>query len=107
MNSKQKGKAGEREWAAFLGEHGWSARRGQQFSGGAESPDVVSDLPFHFEVKRTEVLRLRDACAQAEGECGGKPWVIAHRWNNGPWLVIMRAEALMDVINDRPIYRPL
>ena len=38
MNSRRKGKVGEREFAALLREHGFDARRGQQFSG---SPDSV------------------------------------------------------------------
>lgn len=36
MNSRQKGKVGEREFASLLREHGFDARRGQQFSGGAD-----------------------------------------------------------------------
>jgi Holliday junction resolvase len=43
INSKRKGAAGEREWALTLRQHGWDARRGQQFSG-IEGEDVVSDL---------------------------------------------------------------
>ena len=33
MNSKHKGKRGELEVAAILREHGYDARRGQQYSG--------------------------------------------------------------------------
>lgn len=60
MNSKRKGKVGEREFAALLREHGFDARRGVQFSGGADSPDVVSDALawLHIEVKRTQALNL-------------------------------------------------
>lgn len=92
MNANQKGKRGEREWRDELRAQGYDARRGQQFSGSPDSPDVVSSLPVHFEVKRTEALRLRDAVAQAEGDARGKPWAIAHRWNEGPWLVVMKSE---------------
>ena len=94
MNSRTKGKVGEREFAALLRSEGFAARRGVQFAGGAESPDVVSEaLGFlHFEVKRTQALNLADACAQAEGDCGGKPWVVAHRRNHAPWLITMTAE---------------
>ena len=101
MNSRNKGKVGEREFASLLREHGFDARRGQQFAGGAESPDVVSDALawLHIEVKRVQNLNLVDACAQAEGDCGRgapagqkKPWVVAHRRNHAPWLITMRAE---------------
>ena len=94
MNSRRKGKVGEREFALLLREHGFDARRGQQFSGSPDSPDVVSDALawLHFEIKRVQNLNLADACAQAEGDCGGKPWVVAHRRNHAPWLITMRAE---------------
>jgi len=94
MNSRDKGKRGEREFAALLREHGFDARRGQQFSGGADSPDVMSDALawLHVEVKRVQNLNLTDACVQAEGDCGGKPWIVAHRRNHSPWLITMRAE---------------
>lgn len=103
MNSREKGKRGEREFAALLREHGFDARRGQQFAGGAESPDVVSEsLPWlHIEVKRTQALNLADACAQAEGDSQGKPWVVAHRRNHAPWLITMQAELFFELVRNR------
>jgi hypothetical protein len=102
MNSRQKGKIGEREFAALLREHGYDARRGQQFSGSPDSPDVVSDALawLHFEVKRVQNLNLSDACVQASGDCGGKPWVVAHRRNHAPWLITMRAEFFFNLIRE-------
>ena len=41
MNSREKGKRGERQWRDELRANGYGARRGQQFCGSAESPDVV------------------------------------------------------------------
>lgn len=95
MNSTQKGKKGERELALFLRGHGWQARRGQQFNGSPDSPDVVSNLPFHIECKRVERLNLRDAVAQAEGDSGSRPWLVFHRWNNGQWLVTLLADEFL------------
>jgi hypothetical protein len=102
MNSRNKGKVGEREFASLLREHGYDARRGQQFSGGADSPDVVSDALawLHVEVKRVQNLNLTDACVQAEGDAGGKPWIVAHRRNHAPWLITMRAEFFFDLIRE-------
>ena len=102
MNSRNKGKVGEREFAALLREQGFDARRGQQFSGGAESPDVVSEALawLHFEIKRVEKLNLMDACAQAEGDSQGKPWVVAHRRNHAPWLITMRAEFFFELLRE-------
>jgi Holliday junction resolvase len=46
MNSREKGKRGERQWRDELRAQGFAARRGQQFSGSPDSPDVVcDDLP--------------------------------------------------------------
>ena len=60
MNSRNKGKAGEREAAAELGSLlGVAARRGVQYQGGPDSPDVVLDgVAIHVEAKRTERLLL-------------------------------------------------
>ena len=93
MNSCQKGKRGERAWRDELVAHGYSARRGQQFSGTPDSPDVICpDLPwFHFEVKLVERLNVDQAMAQAAGDAGRKVPVVAHRRNRGDWLVTMRA----------------
>jgi Holliday junction resolvase len=100
MNSRRKGKVGEREFAALLREHGFDARRGQQYSGGPGSADVVSSaLDFlHIEVKRTQALNLADACAQAEGDCGGKPWIVAHRRNHQPWFITLTAEVFFQFL---------
>ena len=45
-------------------EAGFEARRGQQFSGGADSPDViVPALPdFHWEIKFCQVCHLDFFC---------------------------------------------
>jgi len=94
MNSNKKGKVGEREWAEMLRSFGYDARRGQQFSGSPDSPDVVSqELNWlHFEVKRCETLNISKAMAQACTDCGGKMPVVAHRKNGEKWLVTMDAD---------------
>jgi hypothetical protein len=98
MNACQKGKRGEREWAEYLREHGVSARRGQQFSGSPDSPDVVSDLPIHWEVKRVQALNVPVAMARAVKDAGGKMAAMAHRRNNAEWLITMRAADLLPLL---------
>ena len=94
INSRNKGKRGERQWRDELRENGYPARRGQQFAGGADSPDVICDgLPWaHFEVKLVEHLNLSAAMAQARQDANGKAAFLAHRKNFWPWLVTMEAE---------------
>lgn len=93
-NSRQKGARGERQWAAKLSAEGFPARRGQQFSGSKDSPDVVCPAlaHLHCEVKLTERLQLYDAMEQAIRDAGDKTPYVAHRRNNHDWLVIMRAD---------------
>ena len=94
MNSREKGKRGERQWRDELRANGYAARRGQQFSGSPDSPDVICDgLPWaHFEVKLVERLDLYAAMDQARRDSGGKAPLVAHRRNFWPWLVTMDAE---------------
>jgi len=102
MNSRAKGARGEREFAKFLRDEGFDARRGQQFSGSADSPDVVWGLgdKWHIEVKRVQRLCLDDAIAQAEGDAGGRKWVIAHRKNDTPWKVTLLATEYLQLIRE-------
>jgi Holliday junction resolvase len=100
MNSREKGKRGERQWRDELRANGYEARRGQQFSGSPESPDVICDgLPWiHFEVKAVEKLNVQDAIDQARRDAGRlatgghKIPVVAHKRNFREWLVTMTAE---------------
>jgi Holliday junction resolvase len=102
MNSKAKGKRGELELAAYLREKGYAARRGCQFKGGDDSPDVIcSGLPLHFEVKRTEKLSVYEAYAQAVADSqpsAGIP-VVAHRRNHQPWLAILSMDDLLALMS--------
>lgn len=100
MNSRNKGKVGEREFAELLRAHGFDARRGQQFAGGTDSPDVVSIALdwLHIEVKRVQQLNLAEACAQAKRDASGKPWIVAHRKNRGPWFITLDSDALYEVL---------
>ena len=100
MNSREKGKRGERQWRDELRANGYAARRGQQFSGSPDSPDVVCDsLPWiHFEVKAVERLNIEDAMDQARRDAGVKVPVVAHRRSFRPWLVTMEAETLFGLL---------
>jgi Holliday junction resolvase len=92
IKSRRKAKVGEREVAALLRSHGVPARRGQQFAGGPDSPDVIGLNGVHVEVKRCEALRLWDVLEQARREAkGGCVATVWHRCNGRPWVVILPA----------------
>lgn len=96
LRSRNKGKRGEREAAAEIRRlFHTEARRGRQFCGSDDSPDVVTDiLGVHFEVKRRETLRLYDALAQTAQDAGEKIPVVLYRQNRKPWLAIVRLDDL-------------
>ncbi|HBA83916.1 MAG TPA: hypothetical protein DCZ95_07480 [Verrucomicrobia bacterium] len=102
MNSREKGKRGELEAAHFLTDQGFPARRGQQFSGSPDSPDLVCEvLPgIHFEVKRTQRTDLYAWLIQAKADAGGKLPVVLHRKNDSRWLVILDAEAFLSLVRE-------
>ena len=58
INSKRKGSNGEREIAKILRDHGYEARRGQQYSGANGDADVIGVPGVHIEVKRV----LKNKC---------------------------------------------
>ena len=124
INSRSKGARGERQWRDELRANGYQARRGQQFTGSPDSPDVVCpDLAgIHFEVKAVERLNIYEAFAQASRDARrgdltaknaentngnrtdrtdgadrtGKIPIVAHRRNFWPWLVTMEASVLFN-----------
>lgn len=92
MNAREKGKAGEREAAHFLSDlFGIPAHRGQQHKGGSDSPDVIIDLPIHWEVKRCERLVVDNAIDQAVRDApSDKIPAVLHRRNRSQWLFTIR-----------------
>lgn len=91
-HSRNKGKRGELEWAAYLTELGYEARRGQQYRGGPASPDIIGGIPgTHAEVKRVERLDIRAAIHQAVVDAGDAIPYVAHRRNREEWLITLRA----------------
>ena len=94
--SRRKGVRGELQAAAEIRRvFRTEARRGRQYQGTDESPDVLTDIPgVHFEVKRVEALRLYDAVAQAAKDAGENVPVVLHRANRRPWVAIVRLNDL-------------
>jgi len=102
MNQRAKGARGERLWRDQLREAGFTARRGQQFSGGTDSPDVICEelKNLHMEVKFVEALNLQKACEQAERDAGLKAWIVAHKRNRTDWKVTMDAGLFFQLLRE-------
>lgn len=95
ISSRAKGARGELELAEYLEAHGYPARRGQQFKGGTDSPDVVCpDLAgIHIECKRVEAGNLYNWLEQATRDAGGqKVPVVMHKRNRKDWVAILPLE---------------
>ena len=99
MNSREKGKRGEREaaraWeAAGLG----PARRGQQYSG-IEGDDIIVQQGVHVEVKRTERFKLYAALEQSLRDAAhDEAPIVLHRSNGKPWVVVTYLSTLKGLI---------
>lgn len=94
---RQKGQRGEREVRDLLREYGFWAERGrsQSAGGGAEDPDVRSNLDgLHIEVKFQQAVPkyLYKCMDQAVEDAKELSPVVFMRRNNEDWLVVMSAE---------------
>lgn len=93
VNSRRKGKEGELALAKILRERGYDARRGQQFKGGADSPDVIGLPGIHIECKRVERLDLAAAYEQSFRDAAdGEIAAVFHKKNREPWMVTVSLE---------------
>jgi hypothetical protein len=103
INSRAKGARGERELAEYLRSFGLEARRGQQFSGSPDSPDVVTSLSgVHFECKRVEKGSMYAWLNQAQRDARPDQIpVVAHRRNHGEWIAILPLCLLLELLNGR------
>jgi len=98
--SRQKGKRGEREcaaeFAALLGPN-VECKRGVQYQGGPDSPDVVlKGVAIHVECKRVESLNLYSALEQATDDAPSTSTpIVWHRRNGKPSVVIVETANLV------------
>ena len=89
---REKGKRGEREASQAIQQHlGVAARRGQQYCGSPDSPDVITAIDgVAIEVKRCETVAIHRWMDKAVADSPGDVPVIIHRKNNTDWLVTLR-----------------
>ena len=99
--SRDKGKRGEREVALILREHGFEARRGQQYCGANGDADVVGVHGLHIEVKRTEKFRMYEALDQAINDAREDELpVVFTRKNNCDWVACLRLDDFMELFKE-------
>ena len=100
LNSRRKGAAGELAAAKLLTAAGHPARRGRQYAGHPDAPDIVCpSLPIHWEVKVVEKLNFWNALDQARKDCPPEktPIVLAKKRRTG-WVVTLGAEDFLRML---------
>jgi Holliday junction resolvase len=95
--SKDKGARGERELAKALQKIGFDARRGRQYAGGPDSPDVHGIPGVHIECKRMEKFSLYPALEQSINDAGDNVPTVMYRKNYEDWVVVVRLEDLKEL----------
>lgn len=97
VNSRRKGKEGELELARILRTYGFDTRRGQQFKGGGDSPDVMGLPGVHIECKRVQSLNIEKAMVQSRTDAEGTDDVpvVIHRKDREKWKVTMDLDEFM------------
>ena len=89
MNSREKGKRGERALAKALRDHGFDCRRGQQYCGANGDADVVGLDGVHIECKNVERLNIWNAYAQSVHDAKeDETPVVMFKKNHSQWLVV-------------------
>lgn len=97
-SQREKGKRGERDAAKAVSlAFGVRSRRGVQYQGGAESADILVEIPgIHWEVKFVEREAVRAWIKQATDDASGKVPVVLHRKSRAPWLVTIPLERMYE-----------
>ncbi len=101
MMSRRKGARAEVELSHWMTERGYPARRGRQFCGSPDSPDVyVPTLPVYPESKRSERFSLYPALEQAATDADERPPAVFHRKNRKRWVIVMYADDFLALVGD-------
>ena len=100
IDSREKGKAGEREAAKILSElFDVPVRRSQQFSGANGDADLVGLPGVHVEVKRRELGNVANWIDQAVDDTDPEsiPMVV-HRASGRPWMATVLLDDLPNLV---------
>ncbi len=98
-SQREKGADAEREVAKILNDYGFMARRGQVFNG---EPDIVApQLPYHFEVKRQETLKITEWWKQSESASHGKIPTVVFRRNREQWKIMLSLTDFLEILKSK------
>lgn len=102
INSKLKGKTGERELVNFLKQYGLDCKRSQQYKGNTESDDdadVIGIEGLHIECKRNEKLNVEAALQQAERDNNNSDNIPVVMWrrNREKWKATLRLDKFIEL----------
>ena len=96
---RNKGKRGELELAHKLSKlFGIVAKRGNQYKGSPDSPDVIALPGIHVECKRVEKLQLYPSLEQSANDSGDDIPVLMHRRNRKEWLLTVYLDDLPELV---------
>lgn len=99
MNSKRKGKVGERELSKALASHfpgKWE--RTAQHCGKDGTADIRGCIPgVHWECKRVAAIAAEKFMEQAERDAGDACPVVGMRANRGEWMILLRLSDLPEL----------
>ena len=95
---RNKGKRGELELAHKLSKlFGIVAKRGNQYKGSPDSPDVVALSGIHVECKRVEKFQLYPSLEQSANDSGENIPVVMHRRNRKKWVIALYLDDLPEL----------
>ena len=98
--SREKGKRGERAVCDLLIKAGFAARRGQQFKGTKDSPDVIHSMwDIDIEAKWRQQWAVYDWLEKLNEEGSGRPVVFAKR-DRQPVVVLLYAEDFLQLMKE-------
>lgn len=62
--------------------------------------DIYTQLPFHFECKNQEKIRIWEWWEQCEADCHMKTPVLVYTSNNRPIMITMRADDFIAILEE-------
>jgi hypothetical protein len=108
-----KGKRLEKKFAQLIRQYGLDDKAQRRAFSGAVSMvrgrgDILTKLPFSFECKLQEKIKIWEWWEQAESQATmAKPPVLVYSSNFRPIMITMKAETFLDILKELKEYELL